>query len=51
MWSPWLIVIYTLMCLVVIFFLLSIVYFINADRKRRKLIEDSIVNHQKATEV
>ncbi|CAP22393.1 Protein CBG01083 [Caenorhabditis briggsae] len=51
MWSAWLIVIYTLTCLVVILFLVSIVWFIQNDRKRKRMIDESIANPQKATEV
>ncbi|KHJ83801.1 hypothetical protein OESDEN_16495 [Oesophagostomum dentatum] len=51
MWSAWLIVIYTITCLLVIGIIAVGVWFVRVDIQRSKMISEKYVDTSKATDV
>ncbi|CAJ0589400.1 unnamed protein product [Cylicocyclus nassatus] len=51
MWSAWLIVIYTITCLLVIGILAVGVWFVRVDMQRSRMISEKYVDTSKATDV
>ncbi|KAK6759142.1 hypothetical protein RB195_016388 [Necator americanus] len=51
MWSAWLIVIYTITCLLVIGIIAIGVWFVRVDMQRSKMISEKYVDTSKATDV